>query len=66
MTIDLEHLNPGDYTPTTPEERAACAVPDLCFHDQHGDSCRWTAEEEEAYHRLLARVLDGLRNSDDR
>lgn len=66
MTIDLEHLTPADYTPATPEERAACAQPDACYHDQHGDSCRWSAAEEDAYHRLLARVLDGLRNGVDR
>lgn len=66
MTIDLTHLDPSDYTPKDDLERRAVAVPDAVYHDQHGTPTRWSPEEEDGYRRLLARVLDGLRNGDDR
>jgi hypothetical protein len=43
--------------PRTPEQADAFAHVDLVFHDQHGDSLKWTEFEWTAYHRAISHAL---------
>lgn len=47
--------------PQTPEQAAAVAHTDLTYHDQHGDSARWTEFEWESYHRAISTALARFR-----
>lgn len=47
-------------------EREVTAYVDAVFHDQHGDSTRWTEFEWDSYYRTINRALDRYRSDNRR
>ena len=60
MTLNLNNLDPADYTPT-PDELPAVAPVVATYHDQHGDPSTWENFEWDCYHRAIAKALAPLR-----
>lgn len=50
------NIDPTQLTALVQRSEEAARV-DAVYHDQHGDSIRWTAFEWESYHRAIARAL---------
>jgi len=65
MAINIDPVQLNNLVVQSEAEAELVAKTDLTYHDQHGDSLKWTAFEWDCYHKTIANALSRFRQDLD-